>query len=130
MAADELTHLLDDMRRSHQWAFHYFGRDGYRAPDVMACVREWREAWDVVLLREGQPSVAYRVPITDGVDIFAPDAVTWAYGADRPEWTLRAVLTVPDPGDDSAHHRMTPPAACGIPADMRRPVTVRPAAQP
>jgi hypothetical protein len=73
---------------------------------------------------QGQHAHAYRMPTGRHADVFAPTRVYWWYGA-SPVWTLRAVLTLPEPGGPEAPNTLTPvPPGLGIPGN-RMPVKVR-----
>jgi len=75
-------------------------------------------------------ATAYRTPLTPDTDPFAPEVVTWVYSSSA-VWTLRAVLTIERPGTPGAPGEvMSAPPACRIPMEVRRPVTIRPTAQP
>ena len=79
----------------------------------------------MLILRGEHDASAYRMPTFPDTDHFAPTLVCWQYHATA-MWTLRAVLTLEDPGDPGAPTAILRPAAgCFIPAEVRRPVTVR-----
>lgn len=62
--------------------------------DVVAGVRQHLGYTDVVVVADADHAHAYRMPA--GADVFAPAHVYWQYAA-SPVWTLRALLTLPEP---------------------------------
>jgi hypothetical protein len=67
---------------------------------------------------------AYRLPTRADIDVFTPVRVYWWYGA-SPVWTLRALLTLPEPGQPDAPDMLIPaPSGLGIPGG-RMPVRMR-----
>jgi hypothetical protein len=52
---------------------------------------------DVFVLSDREHAYAYRLPTDVDTDVFAPALVYWWYAA-SPVWTLRALLTLPEPG--------------------------------
>ncbi|WP_249124903.1 hypothetical protein [Saccharopolyspora erythraea] len=61
-----------------------------------------------------------------GADVFAPELVSWQYHSSA-VWTLRAALTLPPPGHAQAPIAvLKPDPLCLLPADLGRPITVRP----
>jgi hypothetical protein len=84
-------------------------------PDVLAIVYQWESCADVAVLFDDQHAQAYRMPTADDADMFAPTHVYWWYGASA-VWTLRALLTLPAPGQPDAPHTLVP-APSGLPHD-------------
>lgn len=57
---------------------------------------------DVVLLTDDETSHAYRPPLAEGVDVFAPSQVYWWYGRSSDVgmvWVVRALLTLSRPDE-------------------------------
>ncbi len=118
----ELDDLLNEMRERH-WAFHYFGLR--HDPKAIGAVYDWRTCADVVILRDEEDATAFRVPTFPDTDVFAPEMVSWQYHA-AAAWTLRAVLTLPQPGAPGAPiGLLTPAEKCAVPQEWRRPMSVR-----
>lgn len=97
------------------------GRHGL---EVLAVVYQWKGCADVVVLFDGQHAHAYRMPTGESTDVFAPTHIYWWYSASA-VWTLRALLTLPEPGHPNAPNTLVPaPPGAGIPSD-RTPVQMR-----
>lgn len=84
---------------------------------------------DVVVLIDHHASHAYRMPTGDpDMDVFAPAWVHWFYGLSADVgmvWVLRALLTLPRPGQPDGLSPLVPaPAGIGVPGD-RLPVVIR-----
>ena len=117
LTVTELDALLELAgKRGYLW--HLFRTDRH-GPEVLAGVRAHDGCADVLVLLDADRARAYRTP-TDG-DLFAPTRVYWWYGA-SPVWTLRALLTLPPPGDPAP--LIPAPTGLAIPGD-RLPVRVR-----
>lgn len=117
---------LDELRR-RSWSLYFFGRDRIR-PELIAAVWRWPYCADVVILRAESDATAFRTPTGHDVDVFAAQWVNWIY-AGCAVWTLRAALTLPEPGSPAAPMQiMTTPAACRIPHEQRQPFSFRPTA--
>jgi hypothetical protein len=107
---------------------HAFRADQH-GPDVLAAAYQWEFCADVVVLVDDQRAHAYRVPTWDGVDVFAPTQVCWWYRGSA-VWTLRALLTLPDPGHPDSPGTLVPaPPGTGVTGD-RVPVRMRRRAAP
>jgi hypothetical protein len=118
-----LEELLEELRR-RKWVLHLFG--GREEPDVYAAVHRWPTCADVIVLRDEHRASAFRVPLFPGTDVFSPKVVTWQYHA-TPVWTLRAVLTLAEPGTPGAPlQALRPQPECHIPPELRQDVTIRP----
>ncbi|MEU5263659.1 hypothetical protein [Amycolatopsis sp. NPDC021455] len=118
-----LEELLEELRR-RKWVLHLFG--GREAPEIYAAVHRWPTCADVIILRDEHRASAYRVPTFPGTDVFSPRVVTWQYHA-TPVWTLRAVLTLAEPGTPGAPlQALRPQPDCHIPLELRQDVTIRP----
>ncbi|MEU8639717.1 hypothetical protein AB0C38_46630 [Amycolatopsis sp. NPDC048633] len=118
-----LEELLEELRR-RKWVLHLFG--GREAPEIYAAVHTWPTCADVIILRDEHRASAYRVPTFPGTDVFSPRVVTWQYHA-TPVWTLRAVLTLSEPGTPGAPlQALRPQPQCHIPPELRQVVTIRP----
>ncbi|HEU5471792.1 MAG TPA: hypothetical protein VFV67_14170 [Actinophytocola sp.] len=123
----DLEYWLTELRRRH-WTLHLGGPDP-RQPDWLAAHFAWPDCADVLILRDEHTATAYRTPAAPDTDLLAPDWVTWVY-SHNPIWTLRAVLTLEPPGSPHEPCTLIPaPPACHIPAQGRRPVTIRPLTQ-
>jgi len=119
----DLEHWLTLLRR-RRWVLHVGGDP--RGPEWIAAHRRWESCADVVIIRDERSATAFRVPVDTETDVLEPLWVTWLYSA-SPVWTLRAVLTLAEPGSpDEPVHLMPAPPPCRIPRAGRRPVTVRP----
>ncbi|MEV6879803.1 hypothetical protein [Amycolatopsis sp. NPDC051128] len=119
----DLEELLDGLRH-RKWVLQLFG--GREAPEVYAAVHQWPTCADVIILRDEHRASAYRAPAFPGTDVFSPRVVTWQYHA-TPVWTLRAVLTLAEPGTPGAPlQALRPQPGCGIPPELRGDVTIRP----
>ena len=64
--------------------------------EILAGVFHYAECADVFVLSGAEHAYAYRVPTGVDTDVFAPARVYWWYAA-CPVWTLRALLTLPEP---------------------------------
>lgn len=64
--------------------------------EILAGVFQYSESADVFVFFDREHAHAYRLPTDSNTDIFAPTQVYWWYAA-SPVWTLRALLTLPDP---------------------------------
>lgn len=118
----ELDALLDKAGRLG-FMVHRFRSDRY-GPDVMAMVRQWKACADVFVLPDDRRSHAYRLPTEAGTDVLSPTHVCWWYAA-SPVWTLRALLTLPEPGQrDAPMTLVSVPTGAGIPG-KRTPVRMR-----
>ncbi|MEA5364624.1 hypothetical protein VA596_34190 [Amycolatopsis sp., V23-08] len=119
----DLEELLEELRR-RKWVLHLFG--GREAPEIYAAVFQWQTCADVVVIRDEHRASAYRVPTFPGTDVFSPRVVTWQYHA-TPVWTLRAALTLAEPGTPGAPlQALRPQPGCHIPMELRADVTIRP----
>lgn len=121
---DELQLLLDWLGRCG-YLIHQFDHDGHNGPATVAGVLDWGDCLDVVILRDEKRAVAYRMPAEPGADALAPTAVFWSY-ASCPVWTLRALLTLAQPGHPDAPATLTvAPKGLGMPGEHRLPLRVR-----
>ncbi|MEB3367240.1 hypothetical protein [Saccharopolyspora mangrovi] len=123
MSGSEVDALLDEMRQ-HGWESYVFGpRD---APHAVGLAYRRKTCADVLILHAEDDATAYRMPLPPNADLFAPGTVSWHYHATA-EWTIRAMLALPEPGSPDAPLAMlTPPPDCGVPAELRRTTTIRP----
>jgi hypothetical protein len=120
----ELEVLLDRLSRRH-FRLQAFRPDRH-GPEVLAAVRKWGDCADVAIMFSEERALAYRVPTTPEVDVYAPERVLWWY-AHKSVWTLRALLTLAPPGHPDAPDTLTPaPVGLGIPREARTPVTKPP----
>jgi len=118
----ELDVLLETAgKRGFMW--HMFRTDQH-GPEVLAGVFQHPGCADVFVFSGGEHAHAYRLPTGRHADVFAPTQVYWWYGA-SPVWTLRAVLTLLEPGHPEAPDTLIPvPPGLGIPSN-RIPVRMR-----
>ena len=127
LGVDEIEALVDEAgKRGFLWHLFRVDRNG---PEVLAGVLRWPSCTDVVVLIDDRQSHAYRVPTTGAaVDVFAPGWVHWFYGMSEEvgmAWVLRALLTLPAPGEpDSLPAPVRAPAGIGVAGD-RSPVVIR-----
>jgi hypothetical protein len=119
----DLEHWLT-LLRHRRWVLHVGGDP--RGPEWIAAHKQWDACTDVVIIRDERSATACRVPGDEFTDVLEPQWVTWVYSA-SPVWTLRAVLTLAEPGSPDEPVCLIPaPSPCRIPRVGRRPVTVRP----
>jgi hypothetical protein len=118
----ELDVLLE-MAGKRGYLWHMFRTDQH-GPEELAGVFQHAGCADVFMLSGGEHAYAYRVPTDRHADVFAPTRLYWWYGA-SPVWTLRALLTLPEPGHPDAPDALfAAPTGLGIPGD-RMPVRMR-----
>jgi hypothetical protein len=119
---DELNALLEEAgKRGFLW--HLF-RSNQHGPDVLAGVFQWPDCADVFVLTDERHAHAYRMPTGPHSDVYVPGEVFWWYQS-SPVWTLRAVLTLPEPDHpDTPTALAAAPPGSGIPGD-RVPVRIR-----
>lgn len=96
-------------------------------PVLLAAMFRWRVATDVVILRGKDDASAYRVPFAGGDEpVWNPWVVSYQFHSCA-LWTLRAILTIGEPGSSGAPDRLEPAAAaCRLPDRLPRPVLIRP----
>lgn len=135
----ELDLLMTEAgRRGYLW--HQFRTDQH-GPEVLAGVFQWESCVDVVVLADEKGTHAYRTPADPMVDVFAPVYVHWWYGRSDDTvalprrgmalpgvdavWILRALLTLPTPGEPGGLSPLTSaPKGTGVAGD-RVPVRIR-----
>lgn len=118
----ELDTLLETAGK-RGFTMHMFRTD-HHGLEILAGVFRRVGCADVFVLTSDQHAHAYRSPTDTDTDVFVPTRVYWWYGA-SPVWTLRALLTLPEPDDPDAPGTLTHvPPGLGIPGD-RLPVRVR-----
>lgn len=118
----ELDVLLEKVGRLG-YMMHMFRGDQH-GPDVLAAVYQWETCADVLVLYDGQRAHAYRTTSGSDVDVLAPSHIWWWYGGCA-VWTLRALLTLPAPGDPGAPVSVVPaPPGSGVVGE-RVPVRMR-----
>lgn len=148
----EVDALLEEAgKRGFMWHQYRVDRHG---PDVLAGVYQWEGFADVVVIADVTHAHAYRTPTSPNTDVFAPTHVTWWYGDNtrlwqsRPDrlpvtgigagslvWTLRALLTLPAPGDPYAPATLVPAlpgtgiSGARVPVRIRRRTVTRPQQQ-
>ena len=112
--------------RGYLW--HMFRTDRH-GPEVLAGVFQRHGSADVIVFSCAEHAHAYRLPTDRDTDVFTPSRVYWWYAA-SPVWTLRALLTLPAPGERGAPGTLLPPPpGAGVPGD-RHPVRMRRRAYP
>ncbi len=97
------------------------------APCALVASYEWEHCVDLVTIRCFDHVTTARVPVPlDGpVDVFAPEAVVWAYEG-PPRWALRALLDLVPPQHPRAPTSAYPaPPSLQIPRTEQRPMTIR-----
>jgi hypothetical protein len=120
---DEVDALLEKAgKRGFMW--HQFRVDRH-GPDVLAGVYQWEGCADVVVIRDERHAHAYRTPTGPDTDVFVPTHVTWWYSGDKLVWTLRALLTLPEPGCPHAPTALTPAFPGTGVTGARVPVRIR-----
>lgn len=118
----ELDALLEKVGKLG-YMVHMFRGDQH-GPDVLAAVYQWESCADVLVLFDDQRAHAYRTPMGAGIDVFSPSHIHWWYGGCA-VWTLRALLTLPGPGNPSTMDTLVPaPPETGISGE-RIPVRIR-----
>lgn len=101
---------------------------GLAEPTALVASYEWEHYLDLVTIRNFDRITAARIPKCVPVDVFAPEAVVWAYEG-LPQWTLRALLNLVHPRHHAAPTTIWPaPRSLHIPRHERRPLTIRPPA--
>jgi hypothetical protein len=123
MTTTELDELLACLGRQRfaQYAFHV----DHHGPDILAFVHDWGGIADVVILFDEAVACAHRTATGPGVDLFAPELVSWWYSS-SPVWTLRAMIALPQPGQpDAPDLVMAPPSGYALPKEGRISVRVR-----
>jgi hypothetical protein len=97
------------------------------APHALVASYQWQDFVDLVTIRSFENLTTARVPIPPHgrVDVFAPDAVVWAYEG-PPRWALRALLDLVPPQHPGAPTFAYPaPPSLHIPRTEQRPMTIR-----
>ncbi|MPZ79471.1 MAG: hypothetical protein GEV28_03355 [Actinophytocola sp.] len=121
MIAIDQTFWLERLRELG-WTQYRFGGDD-AGPELVAHAFFWRTCADVVIVKDARTATAYRaLPCRD---VFQPVHIT-RMTAGPMNRVLREALTWPEPGTVRESNPMTAPPGCGLPLDLRRPVTIRP----
>lgn len=96
------------------------------APYALLACYEWGCCVDVLTIADFDRVTAARVPKRrPQLDIFAPEAVVWAYEG-PPQHAVRALLQLVHPGHPDARTVDYPaPASLHIPRNKQRPLTIR-----
>jgi hypothetical protein len=97
------------------------------APHALVASYQWKDCVDLVTIRCFEQVTTARVPVPrhGPVDVFAPDAVVWAYEG-PPRWALRALLDLVPPQHPGAPCIAYPaPPSSQIPRAEQRPMTIR-----
>ncbi|MGH3769664.1 MAG: hypothetical protein ACRDTX_31725 [Pseudonocardiaceae bacterium] len=98
------------------------------APNALVAAYEWEQYVDLLTVRDFDRVTTARVPKRDGVDIFAPEVVVWAYQG-APQLALRALLELVHPAHpDAPTAEYRAPAGLHVPRTQQRPMTIRPPA--
>jgi hypothetical protein len=95
------------------------------APNALVAAYEWEQYFDLLTIRDFDWVTTARVPKRDGVDIFAPEVVVWAYEG-PPQQALRALLGLVHPAHPDAPAVEFPvPGGLHVPRVQQRPMTIR-----
>jgi hypothetical protein len=97
------------------------------APCALVASYQWEYCVDLVTIRCFDQVTTARVPAPrhGPVDVFAPEAVVWAYEG-PPQWALRALLDLVPPQHPNAPTAAYPaPPSLHIPRTEQRPMTIR-----
>ncbi|MFI0464526.1 hypothetical protein ACH347_10645 [Saccharopolyspora sp. 5N102] len=122
----ELDDLLGELRR-RGWTLILWGPR--EAPELYAAMYHRATSADVLIIRGEKDASAYRTPVVGDSPVFCPPVVAYQYHAE-PTWALRAVLSLPAPGEPGAPMGMEKPSPkCAIPAGLPKPVLIRPLSQ-
>ena len=96
------------------------------APHALVARYEWERHVDLLTIRDFDRVITARVPKRDGMDIFAPEVVVWAYEG-PPQQALRALLELVHPAHADAPIGEYPaPAGLHVPRAQQRPMTIQP----
>lgn len=121
----ELNDLLAELRR-RGWTLILWGPR--TSPELMGAMFRWPDCADVLLLRGDHQATAYRVPTPHrDSDTFNPELVSYQYHQ-CPLWTLRAILSLPRPGQPGAPTHLEHPKSpeCFLPEHLPHPILIRP----
>jgi hypothetical protein len=98
------------------------------APNALVACYEWQHYADLLTIGDFDRVIAARVPRAPVLDIFASEAVVWAYEG-PPQLALRALLELVHPAHPDAPATTYPaPAGLHVPRARQRPMTIRPPA--
>lgn len=120
----ELEHLLLDVVAD---GFVLYCCGPIAAPCALVASYQWEQFVDLVTIRCFDQVTTARVPVPthSSVDVFAPEAVVWAYEG-PPRWALRALLDLVAPQHPRAPTSVYPaPPSLRIPRSDQRPMTIR-----
>ena len=120
----ELEHLLVDVVAD---GFVLYCCGPIAAPHALVASYQWKDFVDLVTIRSFEQIATARVPVPQHgrVDVFAPEAVVWAYEG-PPRWALRALLDLVPPQHPGAPTFAYPaPPSLHIPRTEQRPMTIR-----
>ncbi|MGH3857821.1 MAG: hypothetical protein ACRDR6_30905 [Pseudonocardiaceae bacterium] len=96
------------------------------APHALVAGYEWNQHVDLLTVRDFDRVITARLPKRDGVDIFAPEVVVWAYEG-PPQQALRALLELVHPSHpDAPTGEYSAPAGLHVPCAQQRPMTIQP----
>lgn len=120
----ETDELLGELRR-RGWTLVRWGPAD--SPVLLAAWFRWPLAADVLIMRGEDDASAYRIPLGAHDDrMWNPQRVAYQFHSSA-LWTLRAILTIEEPGRPGSPDRMEPAAPeCSLPDDLPRPVMIRP----
>lgn len=96
------------------------------APHVLVSAYDWGGYLDVINIRGADRVTAARLPVYDGLDIFAPTRAVWHYlGVLEP--TVAAMLQLPPPNHPDTPTMIYPaPLTLFVASHELRPMTVKP----
>lgn len=106
------------------YTFHEFRPDRHGI-EVLAAVHSYDgRCADVLVMFSERKSAAYRVPVGDDLDVFAPRQVYWWY-ASTPAETVRALVTLPGPDHGKPGALVDMPPGFAVPKALRGNVTIK-----
>jgi hypothetical protein len=125
------VHLLSEVERllldvvADGFVLHCCGPQA--APRALVASYRWKGYVDLVTIRRFDwiTTARVRTPPRSTLDVFAPEAVVWAYEG-PPQWALRVLLKLVHPQHPNAPvHAYPAPLSLHIPRAEQRPMTIR-----
>lgn len=99
---------------------------GSPRPNVLVAAYDWDDYMDVINIRGVDRVAAARLPIYDGLDVFAPSRAVWHYlGTLEPAVTTMLQLPPPDHRDAPAPTYPTP-LTLFVASHEQRPMAIKP----
>lgn len=106
------------------YTIHEFRPDRHSI-EVLGAVRNYDgQCADVLVMFSETLTAAYRMPVADDIDMFAPQKVYWWYTS-TPAETVRALVTLPEPDHSAPGVLVAPPPGYAVPQGVRRNVRIR-----